>query len=564
MPVSGSLITRNYTGFRGVDFSNRKDEVNIVRSPDALNMWKNYKNSKGRCVESRPDIELVRKCTDTIFGHFFYTYQYESHLIVHSGTKLYDNDTVIFDEMAEHKSLFFVYNQKLYIIDNEKYLVYDGTTIEEVEGFIPTTTISRRPDGGGTVYQDVNLLTGIRKNSFCADGESTTYKLDTETFDSDYEIKVWVDDQLLQSGYTANPESGTVTFTNAPSKPGTDGADNVIIQFRKTIEGYRDRIIKCSIIKIFDNRVFFSGNPNYPNKLWHCSLNDPTYCSDLDYYPEGSDDSAIKSLVVGNNAIWAMKEPSQSNTTIYYHNPTVDDEQGKVYPSNHSSITTGCVGAGTNFNDDIVFLSEEGLVGISGDITTEQVIAHRSSLIDNKLLNEENYKDIILEEWEGYLLLIVDKHIYLADSRSSINYNNHLEYEWFYWEFNFDIKGASVKDGVLYLVSDKNIYTLTKIEAEVEAYWTTCEDEFNYPQYQKTTNKKGCVIDMEGKSVTVSVQTDGSKFEKVDTYNNVKGFVVSRIKKKKWKSIQLKFSSKKPFGVFSSTLEAYVGSYVKR
>ena len=39
--VSGSLITRNYANFRGVDFSNRKDEVSLHRSPDSINMWKN-------------------------------------------------------------------------------------------------------------------------------------------------------------------------------------------------------------------------------------------------------------------------------------------------------------------------------------------------------------------------------------------------------------------------------------------------------------------------------------------------------------------------------------------
>ena len=32
--VSGSLISRNYSGFRGVDFSNRKDEVSLYHSPD--------------------------------------------------------------------------------------------------------------------------------------------------------------------------------------------------------------------------------------------------------------------------------------------------------------------------------------------------------------------------------------------------------------------------------------------------------------------------------------------------------------------------------------------------
>jgi hypothetical protein len=561
--VSGSLITRKYQNFRGVDFSNRKDEVSLYRSPDALNMWKNYKNSKGRCVESRPDIELVKEFADTIFGLFFYTYNNSTHRIVHAGTKLYDNDNVIFSSMAEHKSKAFIYDKLFYIKDASNYYVYDGKTVKEVEGFIPTTSISRSPSGGGTIYQDVNLLSGIRKNSFVADGASTEYFVDSESFDADYPVKVWVEGKEV-TNFTTTPDTGKITFTTAPAEPNTVGQDNVIIQFRKTIEGYRDKIDKCTLLEVFDNRVFFSGNPDYPNMLWHCSLEDPTYCSDLDYYTEGVDDSKIKALISGNNALWVLKEPSQTNTTIFYHNPSLDDEIGKVYPSIHSSISTGCVSTGINFNDNIVFFSERGLEGISGDITTEQVLAHKSTCIDNRMLNEANYKNVIVEEWEGYLLAIVGKNIYLADSRASMTNGDHTEPEWFYWEFDIDITGTCVKDGVLYLCSDKAIYTLTKTDTEIEAYWTTLDDEFNYPQYQKTTNKKGCVIDLEGSLVTIAVKTDNNNFETIKKYSNTKGYVAARIKKKKWKSIQLKFSSNKPFGVYASTLEAYVGSYLKR
>ena len=200
---------------------------------------------------------------------------------------------------------------------------------------------------------------------------------------------------------------------------------------------------------------------------------------------------------------------------------------------------------------------------ISSDVTTEQVIGHRSTLVDNKLLNETNYKDLILEEWEGYLLVFIDNKVYLADSRAMMTNNNNKEYEWFYWELDKNIRGTRVNNGVLYLYSDKEIYTLTK-EADINAYWTTLQDEFGYPQYQKTTNKKGCVVDMEGKEITIAAKTDSKDFEMIKKYTNTKGFVVARIKKKKWKSIQLKFYSNKHFGLYSSTLEAYVGSYVKR
>jgi hypothetical protein len=562
--ISGTLISRNYNNFKGVDFSNRKDEVSLNRSPDALNMWRNYKSTYGRCVETRPDIELLKSYSDTIFGLFFYAYNGTTHKIVHSGTKLYDEDKVIYSGMAEHKSNFFVYGNKLYIKDGSKYLVYDGTSTSEVVGFIPTTTIGRSPAGSGTVFQDVNMLNGIRKNSFVSDGESVDYILDAETFDSDYSVRVWVNDKEITEGFTAYPTQGKITFNVAPEAPLTTGQDNVIVQFRKTIEGYRDRIDKCTLLEVFDNRIFFSGNPDYPHVLFHSSLDDPTYCSDLDYYEEGTSDAKVNALISGNNALWVLKEPSQANTTIFYHNPTIDTDYGKVYPSTHSSISEGCVSTGINFKDDIVFFSNRGMDAISGDVTTEQVLAHRSTLIDNRLLNETDYKNLTLAEYEGYLLVFIGNKVYLADSNSITS--DFREYEWFYWKLSKNISSALVKDGVLYLCSENEIYTLTNNdeERELESYWTTLQDEFKYPQYQKTTNKRGCVADVNGKEVVVYAKTDSNKFEKIDKYKIKKDYVVSRIKKKKWKSIQLKFYSTKVFSLYSCTLESYIGSYVKR
>jgi len=89
-------------------------------------------------------------------------------------------------------------------------------------------------------------------------------------------------------------------------------------------------------------------------------------------------------------------------------------------------------------------------------------------------------------------------------------------------------------------------------------------DEFNYPNYMKTTNKRGCVTDINGTSVTIAVRTDNEEFEDIVTHTNISSYVVNRIKKKKWKAIQLRFSSNEPFELYSSTLEAYVGGYLKR
>ena len=61
---SGALVTRKVDNFAGVDFSN--SDTNLSRSPDSLNMWKNYKNNSAG-IETRPDMELVEEYNNTIF-----------------------------------------------------------------------------------------------------------------------------------------------------------------------------------------------------------------------------------------------------------------------------------------------------------------------------------------------------------------------------------------------------------------------------------------------------------------------------------------------------------------
>jgi hypothetical protein len=558
------LVTRVYSQFRGVDF--RGEEVNFVRSPNALNVWKDYKEVES--IRTRPAMELVEEFDNTIWGVFFYTVGNNKMMLVHCGTKLYKilNGTreVLFEGLNPTRSASFIYNNIWYFKDGINYLEYDGETIGEVVGYVPTTTIGRKAQGGGTQYEDVNMLSNERINSFLADGISTEYKLDALNIDSDKQVEVTVNDVVLDaSEYTVDSVYGKVTFKEAPPIPLTDGQDNVKIRFSKTVLGYRERINQCTLLQVFDNRVFFSGNPEYPNAIFHSSLENPRYCSDLDYYNEGLDLARVTGLVAGNNALWVFKEPSQANTTVFYHNPTIDAEYGKIYPSVHSSVTTGCIGKAINFNDDIVFFSERGMEAINGDVTTEQVLAHRSSLVDRKLTAEADYKDMLLVEYEGYLFAIVNKMVYLADSRAMFQNENHMEYEWFYWELDKEITCAIVDEGVLYLGTKNGLYTLTDHNADVVSYWTTPKDKINAPQYVKTTNKRGFVVEAYG-DLTVSAKTNKSEWEVIESYTDITDYIVVKKKLKKFKDIQLRFSSNTRFALEQATLECFVGGYVKR
>lgn len=556
---SGDLISRVYGGFRGVDF--RGDEINLLRSPDSVNMWKDYKETDS--IRTRPKLKKLAGFDETVNGIFFYN----NEMIVHSGTLLWRvvGNTHYMSPVGakDAKSQAFIYGNKWYFLDGEHYLCYDGEKIKDVEGYVPTTSIGRKPEGGGTIYEDVNLLSDYRINTFVADGESTEYHLDVPEIDHG-DVEVYVNDvKVTNWGYVADDDVtyGIIAFTEAPEAPGTEGQDNVRIKFKKTID--KSKILKCTLLEVFDNRVFFSGNPDFPNRIWHCSLDDPTYCSGLDYYNEGLDTAKVKGMVAGNNALWVFKEPSQANTTVFYHTPTIDNEYGKIYPNTHSSISTGCVGKAINFNDDIVFFSDRGMEGISGDITSEQVIAHRSSVVDRKLTAEPDYADMILEEWEGYLVVIIGNKVYLADSRAMFTNEDHLEYEWFYWELSEKITCARVNKGVLYLGTSNGVYSLTDTEGDVESHWVTPKDKFKHPQYLKTTNKRGCVAEAKG-DVSVYAKTEKTGFEHIGTYENITDYFVSRIKRKKFKDIQLKFHSNTRFSLETVTLECFIGGYTKR
>lgn len=555
---SDDIVTRVYSSFQGVDF--RSDEPLLKRSPDSLNMWKDYRESSG--IRTRPGLTRKLEFNEPVYGVFFF----RGTMLVHSGNTLYKTEdgekTALFTGLKAAESAAFVYDELWYLKDGKNYLCYDGRTIQDVVGYVPTTSIARKPGGGGSTYEDVNMLSNHRKNTFLADGESTEYFLDAQAIDDSFLPVVTVNDEEV-TDFTVDYAEGKITFDTAPDAPLTDGQDNVTVEFQKTRAGHKERILNCTLLQVFDNRVFFSGNPDYPNTVFHCSLNDPTYCSDLDYYTEGMDAAAIRGMVAGNNALWVFREPSDSNTTVFYHTPTLDSDYGKIYPSQHSSVTTGCVGKAVNFNDDIIFFSDRGMEGISGDVTTEQVVAHRSSLVDRQMIAEKDYRKMLLEEWEGYLLVFIGSKVYLADSRTAFTNQDHIEYEWFYWDLEGEITCTRVYEGTLYLGAADGVYALDDFTGDVASHWVTPKDKFKYPNRQKTTNKRGCVVEATG-DFSVFAKIEDTNFELINQYTGIDDYAVCRIKRKKFKDLQLKFQSDTRFSLEMVSMECFVGGYIKR
>lgn len=600
MSVIGNVITKKYSNFRGIDLLNPDTAVDITRSPDCLNVWKSYSLSESNIIQSRPGIKKIINLgfEDEIFSMYVFSID---TAIVHIGTKLikwvgFPNDnisiTVLKSDMNNTKSVMFSFNEELYILDGLNYLKFNGKEVINIEdiAYIPTTTISRSPSGGGEIYEDVNLLQPKRKNSFLADGKSKEYILDAINVNSI--DKVYINDVLV-TNYTTNLALGKVIFNEIPSIPELIGSDNVIIEFTKKVDGYLERIKECTIAKVFDNRVFFSGNNDYTNAVFHCSLNNPAYISDLDYYECGSQENPIKALVVGNNLLWVFKKEDQTKDTIFYLQPSTDTEYGRIYPTSQGNVSVGCCSTGINYKDNIVFFSRNGLEGINGNIAYEQSVSHKSSLIDSKLINMSNYDFCAVTEYNGYLVIAIDNVIFLADYRQTFQGINGKEFEWYIWEIPINISCLkSYKDKLYFTDNLGNIYTFegtNDLGKPINAYWTTPRDTFGYMNHLKKINKRGAILkvkNMQNGRIKIAEKTNknvtwklvkeassnGFDFNNLD-FNNFSfatgdnSYIVFRIKEKKIIDISLKIYSdelNKPFGLVDVMLEAFIGGYVKR
>ena len=464
------------------------------------------------------------------------------------------------------------------------------------------------------------------------DGTAKEYSLDTTdlTTDSIDYIKVWINDEYIdsESNYkvvSVNKKTGTVTFNNAPSKPATIGQDNVVIMFYKKIEGYKDRINECTMNTVFDNRAFFSGNGTYKNGLFHSELNDPEYISDLGYYQDGTDNEAITSIVVGGSVLWVFKDGREGGNNLFYHIPTnqnltvttfagkTETKITKTYPSKQGKCSSGTFGCGINFLDDICFLSKEGMFGLqysdlNSDIYSMDFVCSRSRLINPRLVSEKILLKASVDIYKGYLCLLIDGSMYLADSRCTYSSNNGYEYEWYYFSDLRVIKGDKINNGVYLKSFDNRLFFGTsggevcvfdedmyKDNGEgLKNYITLKSDNFGNINHLKTTSKRGGIAKfkvMGNSGANIYVRTNKTKeFGLVSSYRNegfsFQGFnfgnvsfllnqdnnyQVVKSKQKKFNELQVMIKGEsedgkedKPFGFFSLTFEAFEGSYIKR
>lgn len=634
--------TRVYNEFRGVDFSSDAGQVSLSRSPNSINMYKNYSVELGQCVETRPGFRRIVNfpVQGTVYGHYFFELKTETGKqtkpVFHVGEKLYlwnnypepatqdSHITQLYTGMKLQNSNFLVFDGKLYILDGQSYLMYDGETVKNVldDATVPVTYTGRPPLGGGNQYQQVNRLQPQFKNSFLAD-QTQDYYLSVKDLDAT-QVTAVVDGVEKTEGtdFTVDRAEGKIHFNSAPPRPVTAGQDNVVITASKTVDKYAPSILKCTVATVFDNRIFLAGNPDTPNTIYFSQLNAPSYFGELTYEQVGTESTAIMGFIRINDSLATLKNNSQQEPTVFLHTPqeTGVEYNVKTYPTKDGLAGAGCVSTRgyCNFLDDPVFMSPLGLQAIGKmNVGLERSIEHRSSLVDGKLVNETGLDKVILKQWHGYLLCLVNGRMYLADSLQMYKQKatDIVEYEWFFWEniglydeggTFYPASSLMVYDDELYFGTENGVVCKFNTDQKrgdggalyAASYnddgrpifwcWATPFDNFDNSNRVKKDNKRGNVLELKsmvrsyikGKCRTNKdfwkdfVRVDGGHFDFNDldftdmNFNTLdQNNVAFTTKKKRFIKKQVMFYGdelNRPGGIYSITMEVFIAGYFKK
>lgn len=454
--------------FRGVDLNSSPTVVSKYRSPEAPNMVRDIPGK----VRKRQGYEKLKHYDGQINGVF----RLNDRIVIHAGDKLFlqnlsSDDTQLYEGMADTRSVGRQFNGKLFIFDGKKAICYgefekEGQTPAEGEepekewkvvtleekAYVPTIIISRKPTGGGTTLEPINLIGKKFKESFLGTAEDKIYQMTTDNLDEDkLQIRQLVKDgewKDLEEGkdFSVDRKAGKVTFNTAPGVSPVKGMDNVEITAAKTRKGYADKINKCNIITLFGvngaiDRMFVSGNPDFVNQDWYCQINDGFYFGDLWYSVLGQDGSAIVGYSVINDRLAAHKsEAEEGRNIILRKGELVNDKP--TFPIIGSLMGRGALGKyGFGYlGSDPLFLTDLGVMAITAaDITGEKYSQNRSFYINEELTAEEKLADAFAFVWRDfYLLSMGTGRVYLLDGLQKAYERNtpysSYQYECYYWE----------------------------------------------------------------------------------------------------------------------------------
>jgi hypothetical protein len=431
-------------------------------------------------------------------------------------------------DISPNNVYYFTMSNKCYILDGVKYFVFDGTTINEVTPYIPTVQMSKPPSGGGTAYEDFNLLGNKFKDSFSGTGTDTVFQLSLTGLDSTPVSAVVGTTTINEgTGLTVDRVNGKITFTTAP----VSGTNNVIITAGKTVSGYPERIKNCTFGIAYggsnDTRQFISGNPNMVESVFRCGLQDATYWPENGYYTFADE---VKGF--SKQYDYLVVERLSGKHQVSY---SLDSSSGKVsFPSKPINDEIGCI-AGKSIqiiDNNPVSLSKDGVYAITAtNIINERNVVNISKKIERLLLLEAGLEEAISIDFDKKYWLALNGNVYILDYTQKSQYSPFGEWTKYnnipasqFLEMGGFLYFASSQDGVLYKFQKDttNEDSFNDDYEPIVAHWKSKALTFNADEMKKYIDSVFIGLHPHVKtSLDISYETD-KKSAAIATNNEIK------------------------------------------
>ena len=497
IPSSPSRSVLTISTFLGADFTNSPAAVSENQSPNCKNMIRDVPGKVRKCM----GYKKIAEYDDQINGYHYI--RGEQYGLVHAGTKMYYNGVVKYSDANNARSRSWQFDNKLYIVDGKKLLVWDGAEVKPASEYakIPTVTIAKAPNGGGTSYEDLNLIQPGFTELFAGTEGDTAYHMTFGGLD-DTTVKAYILDssgswaeKTENTDFTVDRENGIINFTAAPGKSPVTGEDNVKITAYRTVSGYADRINKCCIgtqygLKGAMDRLFLSGNPDYINQDWFSDQNDPTYFADTYYSSLGTSKSAIMGYSVINNYLATHKDEMETDQFIVLREGVLADNK-PVFRSVNTLQGAGAIAKNTfaYLSSEPLFLTRSGVYAIAAqDITGEKYGQNRSFYLNGKLLKESDLEKSFAFVYKDMYWLCVNGVAYILDGLQPMQTDKSMpystrQYAGFYrtnlpancmWEKDGNLYFGSTDGRVCEFYSDSDALVSYNDDGEkIEAIWET-------------------------------------------------------------------------------------------
>ena len=424
--------------FKGMNIQTTSTQIDNSESPDMLNVTLDDDGA----IDKRSGYTTVIDFVDgggvtipkAVNGIFTYKKITGDINLAAFQTAIYTIDysaetyAVIYTGIADSQVRGFTFTDYFYFLDGVKYLVYDGTTVSEVVGKIPTITIGTPPAGGGTLFEQLNLISAGFTQRYDGDGATVAYNLALANLDATT-VTATVEGIALTEGvgFTVNRTTGVVTFSVAP----LNSEDNCVITAYKTTAGNRAKIEKCKQFAVYggnsDSRVILTGNTDELNVDYISGVYDATYFPINGFYTIGDTGEAITAYEIQYNTLVVFKEYSQHIRKV-----EIDTDGDVTFPTQRLNKSAGAYTADSVqlVENNPMYLDRKGVyVTKNTSIEDERNVEVISLKVNRNIDNISSQGILDVDNLEYYKSIDYDRKYWLVNSNTGIG-----------WIYDYDIK----------------------------------------------------------------------------------------------------------------------------